>query len=370
MYKNEMEDIEYISTSYLPSQSANSVHVMNMCEAISDSGRNVTLHAAKGKNASGANVYEKYGVENIFEINYSKKPSVKILGTLVYALMCTWKVAFKKGVLVYSRHAYAALFSLMTNNKIIFEAHKPPKNLFQRKAEKIILLSNNTESFVVISSNLKNEYKKIYGGEGSNKIKVAHDAAKTPNVNYLSKKANRNKKKTSTIGYVGSLSKGKGLKLIGELSKKLPEQEFHIVGGKGREIEHWRQYVEKDNVTFHGYVNHQKVGEYYKEMEIGIYPIQKELRAGQKIFRWTSPLKIFEYMSYGIPVVCSRTPSISEVINDGENGFLVDPRNTKEWVYRLKKLANNHNMRYKMSKKAIEIHRSKYTWKSRVKKLL
>ena len=40
---------------------------------------------------------------------------------------------------------------------------------------------------------------------------------------------------------------------------------------------------------------------------------------------FTSPLKIFEAMAAGIPVVASDLPAIREVIRDGENGVLVTP---------------------------------------------
>ena len=54
--------IHYLSSSVIASDSANSVHVMKMCQAFAAAGHDVTLHAIKGA-GEGDEVFRYYGVE-------------------------------------------------------------------------------------------------------------------------------------------------------------------------------------------------------------------------------------------------------------------------------------------------------------------
>ena len=62
--------ILYISKSMIPSRTANSIHVMKMCQAFSDNGHEVVLLAPNIKNKSETDlkdVYGYYGVKKILE---------------------------------------------------------------------------------------------------------------------------------------------------------------------------------------------------------------------------------------------------------------------------------------------------------------
>jgi glycosyltransferase involved in cell wall biosynthesis len=54
-----------------------------------------------------------------------------------------------------------------------------------------------------------------------------------------------------------------------------------------------------------------------------------------------SPLKIFEYMAHGKPIVSSDLPVIREVLRDRVNSVLVSPDNRSDWVKALQRLREN-----------------------------
>ena len=79
-------------------------------------------------------------------------------------------------------------------------------------------------------------------------------------------------------------------------------------------------------ITFTGAVPHDQLPQCLAAADIGVAPFDparhKPLTLG---FYW-SPLKIFEYMSAGLPVVAPRLPRVASLISDGEEGLLYDPR--------------------------------------------
>jgi glycosyltransferase involved in cell wall biosynthesis len=77
-----------------------------------------------------------------------------------------------------------------------------------------------------------------------------------------------------------------------------------------------------------------------------------------------SPLKIFEYMSAGKPIVCSDLPVIREVLEDKKTAFLCDPHNIEEWRDALL-ILSDENIRNNMSTNARKEFREKYTWQIR-----
>ena len=71
--------ILYISNSIIPSRTANSIHVMKMCQAFADNGHEVVLLAPdkKNKDKKKVDVYEYYGVKKNFIIKKLWYPNLK-----------------------------------------------------------------------------------------------------------------------------------------------------------------------------------------------------------------------------------------------------------------------------------------------------
>ena len=80
--------IIYISKSIIPSRTANSIHIMKMCKALSDNGHEVVLLVPNQKNQYEKrvnNVYDYYDVRKNFVIKKLWHPDLKG-GTLIYTL--------------------------------------------------------------------------------------------------------------------------------------------------------------------------------------------------------------------------------------------------------------------------------------------
>jgi len=90
--------ILYISKSNIPSRSANSIHVIKMCQAFSDNGHEVVMLAPNIKkkfDSSTEDIYKYYGVKKNFVIKKLWHPDNKI-GALIYTLSIFFFYYLKK----------------------------------------------------------------------------------------------------------------------------------------------------------------------------------------------------------------------------------------------------------------------------------
>ncbi len=174
-------NILYISKSIIPSRSANSIHVMKMCQAFADNGHEVVLLAPDTKEKYEKNIddiYRYYGVKKNFSIKKLFHPNLKG-GAFLYTIAISFYLLFNKRFdLVYGRFLHGVYVATLLNNKVIHETHEI---IFEKKNHKLIVFkklikSNYFKKMVVISQALKNIYlEREYLNDS--KIHVAHDGA-------------------------------------------------------------------------------------------------------------------------------------------------------------------------------------------------
>lgn len=372
--------ILYISKSVIPSRTANSIQVMKMCQAFSDNGHEVVLLAPDLKTQYEKNIddiYKYYGVRKNFEVKKLWHPDIRS-GALLYTLAIFFYLIFKKKYnLVYGRFLHGCYVAVLLKNKVIFESHE---RIFDNKTHRIIvfkkLIKNKYfKKLIVISNALKNMYLKK-GFLNDNKIQVAHDGAdNVVDLNYKIKLLGSNK--NLKVGYVGHLYKGKGMEVISLMANKLDKDiEIHIIGGLEKDIKLWKKKIISKNIYFYGFVPHKEVSKYINSFDVCLLPNQKIIfpysfnsskKNSVNISAFTSPLKLFEYMSHKKAIIASDLAVIREVLNR-KNSILVKYNNIKSWISAIKKLKKLKNRKL-IANQALKDF-SNYSWKNRASKLL
>lgn len=369
--------IIYASDAALLGDAANAVQVMKMCQAFSNNGHDVTLIARKGNRArlNYNQIFEWYSVKRNFKIHMAPYPKFKGRG-IIYSFSAIRYIAQSKADLVYGRSMYiCTLSAILLHLPVIFEIHaETSKKSKMGRMFSLLLKSRHLKRVVVISRNLSDYYQKEWGVP-SEKIFVAHDGADIAEwsgeceiIDICSDGKN--------IGYFGSLYKGKGMELISEIALKTPEYRFHIFGGKEDEINYWKKVNESNtNVIFHGRISQKAVQKYGRQMDVLLAPYQSKVYLSLKNFKteigkYMSPLKLFEYMSFKKPIICTDLPVIREVIENGKDAFLCDADNPDEWVAAIREALSDSDRCRKMVNSAYDKLVSRYTWDKRAEKVI
>jgi glycosyltransferase involved in cell wall biosynthesis len=314
-------------------------------------------------------VFNMYAVEDSFRIECLGWP--KIRGkSLVFAYNVARKVIDIKPDIVYSRFIYGGLLSSLIGFTTIYEAHQSDweTGITHRISIEGMNISGCLHKMITISNTLKKDMAKHTYVE-TDGIKVAHDAAYGPRNIKLSVE-----KEPRHVGYVGSLYDGKGVSIVTKIAKEMNSIKFHIVGGNKKNINKWKEFYNGKNIKYHGYVAKKEVDNYIKKMDICLLPNQKKVdtygERKQDIGKYTSPLKLFEYMSYGKPIIASNIRVIREVLSHGENALLCSHDRPYEWVRSINKLIQNYELRRRIAMNAKREFDSEYTWNARAKKVM
>lgn len=169
------------------------------------------------------------------------------------------------------------------------------------------------------------------------------------------------------ILFVGLHSKDKGfdvlLRACRHLRRNRVRFELHTIGQWRSEefrLEMLRFINSADlaNVcNFHGLCHGEEKWPIYKDCQVFVLP---SLTEGQ-------PLVILEAFGCGIPVIASRVGGILDIIEDGVNGFLVSPGVAEELAKALEDLAQDCNLRQRMSAANRVLYSSRFTVERYVK---
>ena len=367
--------ILYIASSPVPSTAANSVHVMKMGQALTVAGHNVMLLSPEYKrkeNSSVVDVFEHYGVTKIFRhirTTFINLPKLKIythyLNTLGWILL-------KNPDLVFTRDVIAAHLAVKAGFPAIYERHDSLESQTEKKKKifRKLIRHKNFRGLIVISDALKADLQGKFDIP-ADKITVAHDGADSFPKDISPVLPTSDKIR---VGYTGHLYQGRGIDIIGQIAARLPNCEFHIVGGLASDVEFWQRGLAAcPNIVFHGMVAPARVPAYIKSFDILLAPYQNKVSVaggGGDTSRWMSPLKVFEYMASGKPMIVSDLPVLREVLRPDENALLCPPTDSAAWAAAIETLVNDRAKAEKLSSEALREFEEKYTWYARAKYIL
>jgi glycosyltransferase involved in cell wall biosynthesis len=257
---------------------------------------------------------------------------------------------------------------LPRSTPFVAEAHTPPSNDFQHLWHGRLFARSGFRRLVVISAKLKRIYAENFPAI-ADRIVVAHDAADDPSPEILQ----RPHQAGFHVGYVGHLYRGRGGDLIKSVAAALPEFTFHIVGGTEGDRASLIATGPTSNLIVHGHKPHSRLAEFFPLFDVVLAPYQHQVAVsggGGDISAVMSPMKLFEYMSWGKPILCSDLPVLREIIEHERNGILLPPDDVCAWIAAIRDLAENRRKRERLGAAARSDFLARHTWPDRARRVL
>ncbi len=337
--------IAYIENIRLPTEKAHGIQIMKMCEAFALNGHEITLIVPDKHNIHSIDPFKYYSISNKFNIIKVWVPNTIFLGkigywiqTLYFSQVASFYIRKIKSDIVYSRDELILLNYILIFKNIVWEAHRGSWNvaskILSRFSRKIIVISNGLKDFYLDKNN-----------KLSQKILVSPDAVDLEMFNIvMSKEECRDKlkldKEKKIILYSGHLYEWKGAYLLAEASKYFDNNTIAVfVGGTQSDIIKYKEKYESDKCIFIGKKDYSDIPYYLKAADILVLPNTLKDNMGSK---YTSPLKLFEYMASGTSILASDVPAIMEVLNEN-NSFIFKSDNVNDLNNKINYILNNLN---------------------------
>ncbi|QMS88352.1 glycosyltransferase family 4 protein [Nostoc edaphicum CCNP1411] len=176
---------------------------------------------------------------------------------------------------------------------------------------------------------------------------------------------------TFTVGFVGTLKPWHGLPILTEafslLYQRVPNAKLLIVGD-GPERENLQMELAARGLDSHtqftGAVNPDEVPQLLAAMDVAVAPY-----AAQSDF-YFSPLKVYEYMAAGLPVVVSQIGQLADLIDTEVNGILCPPGDAIALAEALEKLWRSPTLRHTLGQAARQTVIAHHTWDAIAQKIL
>jgi glycosyltransferase involved in cell wall biosynthesis len=117
----------------------------------------------------------------------------------------------------------------------------------------------------------------------------------------------------------------------------------------------------EDRVKIAGWVGHEELPAHVAAFDVAVMPDSNE---------YGSPMKIYEYMAMGVPVVAPRLGPLADGIVDGETGRLVPRRDLASFAGALVDLLSDETLRSRMGARAADHVARNHTWERNAARVL
>ncbi|MFH1433087.1 MAG: glycosyltransferase family 4 protein [archaeon] len=228
---------------------------------------------------------------------------------------------------------------------------------------------NRADAIIVQTETLK----KIVSRHTDNPIYVVPNGVDTsrfrPDVKSDFRKKYGFSKSDVVVTFVGSFREWHGVLDVVGMARRIPNAIFVLVGEGKLFDEVKRASSGLKNLILTRAVDYDEIPGIMANSDVLIAPFNNRgFRQLDEYGFWWCPVKLFEYMASGKPVVSYDFPEVRKIVNDG--GLLAKPGDLDEFVGMVERLVRSKDSRLKLGGLASRRARVNYSWESRVKEIL
>lgn len=340
----------------MPSPYAQSIQSLNTCYALAEAGASVCLmvKCARPSALGNAEALASYGLRPHPRLKLEWLPD----GNAIASLRARWHVwqSHKRGIF-YARHLKLAIAAArFTRHPVVIELHgiEPATERAARIADGIVTLT----------SALRDRIRDLYGPAAP--VEVIPDGFNPSIFSPVTGNA------PPRLVYIGHFSRWKGVDVLIRSLTRLPGVPALVIGGS-READAAREEVRAlavregvaERIEWVENIPQAEIPSRLRGGDIAVLPTTAQ--HGEELA--ASPLKLFEYMASGLPIVASDLPSIRDVIRNGENGILFENGSSDSLAGAVRRLIESPEDRVMLASNALR-ESARYTWDERARRIL
>lgn len=278
----------------------------------------------------------------------------------------------RPGSVFLTRDIALAFTILMLGGKAVYEVHSQPAG--KVPAAMFRLLAGQSRFKLVCISQALADYYSTRFAIPNTRILVAHSGVFPefyPALRARSKTELRESLELPAdkllVVHTGSLYKG-GAELFGKIAQAGSMVFFVHLGGNDLESRHWSAYYRDrglENIRFIPHTPAETVREYQVAADLLFYMSTRN----SPIYWCTSPLKLFEYMASGTPILGANLGSVAEVFDDSV-GFCFDPDRPETIIQSFEYFRQNPDEAERRAARALTAAEQQYSWHRRAQAIL
>lgn len=356
----------YATRSVLPSSTANSVqsaHMAGELEAVTK-GPFIALYRTRDPSASPDTHFSPYGADppSVALPLAARGPALDWLPSDMLAASVFFRKQPRNTSAVYTRSLRYAMAAVAAGLKTFLELHDPltpARTFFLRR----LLTTGRLRGIVATTARLRDDVLAALPALPADRLLVAGNGAPASIVTMPALPLpNRG---AFNIAYAGSAFRGKGIEVVLACAALMPNATFHIIGPDRTTCA--RLGPLSPNLRFTGRRPQPETLGLLKSMDALLLPNQRSviIRSGADIGQHTSPLKLFEYLATGRPVIASDLPVFHGILRDNDNALLAQPDSPEAFVRQLTRVQNDPALAARLGAAAQREFAENHTWTRR-----
>jgi len=285
-------------------------------------------------------------------------------------LTIVFRTAFRQADAVYTRNLWVAWMSILFGKRVVFDHYRPWPDQIPPLQYWLYWLFCHKRFLGSVCHSEYTRAKYVALGVPEQKLRCIHNgfepkrfAAPIPLAE--AKRSIGLAPEAKTVVYTGRVNHKKGLELVIEAARQLPELTFLFVGSYGDgTVEQSASKV--PNIRIIPWQTEATLAPYIFAADVLLIPpsLQPLTKFGSTVL----PLKLFFYLGSGRPILAGNTPDAAEVLKHGQTAWLCRPDSLDSLVEGLRVLTEDAALAARLGE-AAQAESQNFTWSTRAEKI-
>lgn len=169
------------------------------------------------------------------------------------------------------------------------------------------------------------------------------------------------------VVYSGALQQFKGIDVLIDVARDMPNVQFACAGGKENEVFYYQQLAQEkqvNNIAFLGHLLQKDLASLLQAADVLAHP-----HCSGKAATFTSPLKLFDYFASGTPIVATEIPSLMEFKNTKAIAAWCEPDSSSKFSEAVAQVLKSYPRKVDGYPETVDFVKQ-FSWENRAAKIM